>query len=420
MLKILQVNKFYYIKGGSETYFFALKDLLEQHGNQTVDFAMKDELNFDSPYRDFFVENIDYHHEKRFFTKLKLAFKIVYSWEAKRKIAALIERERPDIAHLHIFQHQLSASILAALKARKIPIMYTAHDLKAICPNYKMLCRNNVCERCKDHRYYHCFLNRCVKNSYLKSLVNTIEMYFQLLSRSYTIVDRIIVPSEFYRQKLIQFGFAADKLVYLPNFIKAAEITPSYEHRGYFIYLGRLSEEKGLKTLIKAAELVSDAKLIIIGTGPLENELKEYVVAHKLQNRIQLLGYRSGDELKELIKGAMFGVIPSEWYENNPYSLLEMMAYGKPVVGANIGGIPELIEDGRTGLVFEKGNCAELAAKISILINNPDLIVGYGKNARMKLEREFNAENHYQKLLRIYGESVARSKVKSRRLTRGA
>ncbi|HEX3047388.1 MAG TPA: glycosyltransferase family 4 protein [Bacillota bacterium] len=418
-MKILQVNKFFYIKGGSETYYFSLKRLLEGNGHQVVDFSMKDPHNFASPYQEYFIENIDYNRKQGVWTHLKLAFKIIYSGEARRKIAALLKKEQPEIAHLHIFQHQMSASIVGALKARKAPVVYTAHDLKAVCPNYKMLRQDNVCELCKGRRYYYCFLKKCVKDSYLKSLISTMEMYFHRFFNTYGKIDRIIAPSKFYREKLLEFGFEPEKVIYLPNFLDARKITPNYEHREYFVFLGRLSEEKGVLTLVKAMENVNGSagtrggKLLLIGTGPLEAEIRQYITWRGLTDRIQLTGYQSGTELQQLLKGAMFSVIPSEWYENSPYSVLEMMAYGKPVIGANIGGIPELIEDGRTGLVFEKGNSQELAEKITTLIEHPDLILEYGKNARMKLELEYNAEKHYWKLIEIYESILAHRDIKA-------
>ncbi|MCL6589049.1 MAG: glycosyltransferase family 4 protein [Firmicutes bacterium] len=405
-MKILQVNKFFYIKGGSETYYFSLKRLLEEKGHQVVNFSMKDPQNFVSPNHDYFIENIDYNLKQSVWRQLKLAFKIIYSREARRKISALIRQEQPEIAHLHIFQHQMSASIVGALLRRKVPIVYTAHDLKAICPNYKMLCRNQVCELCKGGRYYYCFLKKCVKNSYLKSLINTLEMYFHRSYNTYGKMDKIIAPSKFYQEKLLEFGFGPKQVIYLPNFIDAGKIAPNYGYRDYFVFLGRLSEEKGILTLVKAMEEVnlgvSACKLFIIGTGPLQTEIQKYIETRGLTGRIELKGRQKGADLEELLKWAMFSVIPSEWYENSPYSVLEMMAYGKPVIGANIGGIPELIEDGRTGLVFEKGNSKELAAKINFLLKQPELMVEYGKNARLKLEREYNAKEHYRKLMEIY------------------
>ena len=168
-MKILMVNKFFYIKGGSETYYFSLKRKLEEEGHQVIDFSMKDEKNFESPYSDFFVDNVDYSGNSSLSAKLKMAANIIYSKEAKEKFESLVLKEKPDIVHLHIFQHQISPSILDVCKEYNIPTVYTAHDLKMICLNYKMMHHGRICEDCRDGHFYHCAFNKCVKDSFSKS-----------------------------------------------------------------------------------------------------------------------------------------------------------------------------------------------------------------------------------------------------------
>ena len=196
-MKILMVNKFYYIKGGSETYYFSLKNLLEKNGHEVIDFSMEDEKNFESKYSKFFVNNVDYNKEQSIFSKMKEAKKIIYSTEAKKKLELLIKETKPDIAHLHIFQHQLSLSILDVLKKYNIPIVYTAHDLKMICPNYKMLTHGEICERCKDGKYYNCLKYKCLKDSMAKSGVAMMEAYINKCRKAYDKIDYIISPSKF-------------------------------------------------------------------------------------------------------------------------------------------------------------------------------------------------------------------------------
>jgi len=367
-MKILQINKFFYLKGGSEAYLFSLINGLKKHGIEIAEFAMQDSRNHESIYQKFFVSPIDYETDKTY-QKIKFVSKIIYSFEAKKKIAMLLNKFKPDIVHLHIFQHQISPSILPEIKKRHIPIIYTAHDLKTICPNYKMLSHGNVCEECKGHKYYKCVKNKCVKNSYLKSIINSIEMYFHHWRKYYELIDLIITPSDFYRKKLIEFKFPADRVIHIPNFVDDKLFRQSYYNDGYFIYLGRLSEEKGLLTLIKAMRTLKDAKLKIIGTGPLEDEIKKSISSLRLTN-IELVGFQSGAALEKYISNAMFTIIPSEWYENGSISLLESFAYGKPVIGSNIGGIPEHISHGRNGLIFKTKDPADLAEKINILVND--------------------------------------------------
>lgn len=214
-MKILMVNKFFYIKGGSETYYFALKRKLEKEGHIVIDFSMKDKKNFESKYADYFVDNVDYSGSTSLINKLKMGINIIYSQEAKRKFEELVIKTKPDIVHLHIFQHQLSPSILDVCKKYNLPTVYTAHDLKMVCLNYKMMHHGHVCEDCKDGHMYHCALNKCVKDSFSKSCINTVEGYLHKWRKSYDAIDYIITPSEFYKTKFEEFGVQPNRLVHM-------------------------------------------------------------------------------------------------------------------------------------------------------------------------------------------------------------
>lgn len=209
-MKILMVNKFFYIKGGSETYYFALKKLLERHGHAVVDFSMQDEKNFLSPYADYFVENVEYNGKTGIADKLKMSSRILYSLEAKKKLEALILKTKPDLAHLHIFQHQMSPSILSVFKKYKIPVVYTAHDLKMLCPNYKMLNSTGICEKCNGHKYYNCVKYQCIKESAAKSLICMLEGYLHQMLHSYEVIAAVITPSRFYYDKFLAFGISEE------------------------------------------------------------------------------------------------------------------------------------------------------------------------------------------------------------------
>ncbi|MGV8984100.1 glycosyltransferase family 4 protein, partial [Clostridium sp.] len=319
-----------------------------------------------------------------------------------KNISMLIEDTNPDIAHLHIFQHQLSPSILYPLKKRNIPIVYTVHDLKSVCLNYKMFNSKGICEECKGKKYYKCFTNKCVKDSKIFSLVNVIEGYVHELLKSYEMIDMFITPSNFYREKLIEFGMPKEKVVHIPNFINASDFEPKYEFEDYFIYVGRLSEEKGISTLIKAMRNVSKSKLIIVGTGPLEVELKDYVERNSVDN-VEFTGFKSGLELKELIRNSKFMVIPSEWYENGPMSMLECMAYGKAIIGADIAGIPEMLVY-ENGVKFQSGNEVELSEKIMELLDDDSKCISMGKNGRKAVEENYNSNTHLSAIEKIYNK----------------
>lgn len=358
-MKILLVNKFFYIKGGSETYYFALKRKLEEEGHQVIDFSMKDEKNFESPYSDFFVDNVDYSGNSSLSAKLKMAANIIYSKEAKEKFESLVLKEKPDIVHLHIFQHQISPSILDVCKKYNIPTVYTAHDLKMICLNYKMMHHGRICEDCKDGHLYHCAFNKCVKDSFSKSCINTIEGYLHKWRKSYDAIDYIITPSDFYRRKFIEFGVNPERVVHIPNFLdrEKPSVNKRDDNEQYFLYFGRLSEEKGILTLIKAME-GTESDLYIVGSGPLKEEIQGYISTNNLIN-IKLLGFKSGQELIDIVGNAKAVVLPSEWYENGPYSAIEALQLGRPIIGADIGGIPELVDG--NGYLFKMGNIESLA-----------------------------------------------------------
>jgi len=403
-MKVLQVNKFLYVKGGSEVYLFSLIERLKKSGHSVAEFAMKDDLNRNSNWAEYFVEDIDYD-TKVLREKINHAAKVVYSLEAKRKIAKVLDEFEPELVHLHIFQHQLSSSILPEIKKRKIPIVYTAHDLKSVCPNYKMLTHGKVCERCKGHRYYNCIRSKCTKDSYVKSLVNVVEMYGQLFWKHYDLIDLIITPSDFYRKKLVEFRFSERKVIHIPNCVDVERCVPKFQHEDYCLFLGRLSEEKGIETLVEAMKTVKNGKLIIVGTGPLEKELSRKIESENIRG-VKLVGFKTDDDLKALIQNAMCTILPSAWYENGPMSLLESFAYGKPVIGSNIGGIPEHIEDGIDGFLFECGNADDLADRISKMFADPDKAIEMGKNARKKVENLYSIETHMERLLRVYDRLV--------------
>jgi glycosyltransferase involved in cell wall biosynthesis len=406
-MKILMVNKFFYPLGGTESYVFSLSKILMDEGHQVIPFGMKHKDNIEEFNFDYFVENIDYDTEN-FVKKIHYAAKSLYSFEAKKKIRILIEKSKPDIAHLHNIYHQLSPSILGELKEHSIPTGMTAHDLKLLCPNYKMYREGNICEKCQYQRFYHAISGRCIKDSLTSSALGTLEMYLHKFLGLYSSLDKIILPSHFYKMKFIEFGFPADKLTHIPNFVNHKEYLFSNVEKNYFIYLGRLAQEKGLETLITAMEKVKDYDLYIIGDGPLKNEL-EIKVAKSGNSNIRFLGFQSGRKLLTLISEAMFMVTPSEWYENCPISVLEVLSMGKPVIAANVGGLPELVEDKVNGLIFEMGDAEDLSEKILYLLNNPNARKKMGIKAREIIEKNHTPELHYERIIALY-QSLLESK----------
>lgn len=403
-MKILMVNKFYYIKGGSETYYFSLKNLLEKNGHEVIDFSMEDEKNFESKYSKFFVNNVDYNKEQSIFSKMKEAKKIIYSTEAKKKLELLIKETKPDIAHLHIFQHQLSLSILDVLKKYNIPIVYTAHDLKMICPNYKMLTHGEICERCKDGKYYNCLKYKCLKDSMAKSGVAMMEAYINKWRKAYDKIDYIITPSKFYMNKFIEFGIDKNKITHIPNFLNTESVEyDKLANQNYFLYFGRLSEEKGVLTLIKAMKGIKNT-LKIVGTGPLKDEIEKYVEDNNCNN-IEVLGFKSGRELNTIVANAKAVILPSEWYENGPYSAIESLKLRRILVGSDLGGIPELVED--NGYIFEHGNIQDLHDKLEKIQNLSEQEKKEMQEKSYEIfETEYIDKIHYNKIMNVYKKII--------------
>jgi glycosyltransferase involved in cell wall biosynthesis len=404
-LKILLINKYFYLRGGSERVFFDEAELLTQHGHKVGFFSMEHPRNLPSPFAQYFMPGIDYEQELGLVQKLKEAGRIVYSWEARKRMRRLLEKEKFDVAHLHNIHHQLSPSILDELAAFGIPAVMTLHDYKIVCPTYNLLCQGQVCERCAQGKYYHCLLQRCTKGSYTKSLVNVAEMYLnQSLLGQNGKVACFISPSWFLGKKVQDMGFRG-KIVHLRYLIKIKELTPAFDWEDEsLVFFGRLSREKGVHTLIEAMAGLP-VELKVIGEGPQRQELEKQATAQGLHN-VRFLGYLQGQALNEEIRKAMFVVLPSQWYENNPLALLEAFALGKPALGSRIGGVPELIRDYQTGFTFEPGNTRDLNEKIRYLLEHPGLISAMGQKARCFVEEEFNPERHYEGLMEIYRQAV--------------
>ena len=415
-MKILMVNKFYYIKGGSETYYFALKRLLESKGHEVIDFSMQDEKNLPSPYADYFVPGVDYNGTMSAGQKLRAAKNIIYSKEAKKRFEALVKEVKPDLVHLHIFQHQLSPSILDICKKYRLPVVYTAHDLKMLCLNYVMMNRNGICEKCRGGHYINCLRQKCVKESTSKSLINTCEGYFHKWRKSYDIISKVITPSKFYHDKFVEFGIRQERVVWLANFLDRVKpfINVREDKEKYFLYFGRLSHEKGVSTLVRAYSMYkkdsqSDSMLYIVGTGPSEEEIRKLVEQQEISG-ITMLGYRSGQELIDLVGNARAVILPSEWYENGPYTAIEALQCGRPIIGSKIGGIPELVDG--NGTLFPQGEIQELE-KALFKFPKPGTGEYYAMCHRSEeiFVKNYTAEQHYQKLINIYLETL--NKVKS-------
>jgi len=408
-MKILQINKFYHQKGrsgGVGRYLLSLTNLLENKSHTIQVFSMKDEDTLSSSYSSYFLEEQDLSNPKISFSSLKKAFKVIYSFEAKRKIKKLLQEEKPDIVHIHNIYHHITPSILPVIKKMNIPIVQTVHDFHLISPNYNLFFKDMVHESCSHGKYWKALKHKCIKNSFFASLVSVLRLYFEKFSRIYIKnIDYFIAPSNFLKEKLIENGFPLQKVVKISPFIEIEDFNPEFIPGKYIVYFGRLHPQKGIMTLIKAISSLEDVNLKIVGDGPqkleLENTLKENNI-----NNIEIVGPKYGEDLKNIIKKSAFVVVPSTSYENAPFSVIESFALGKPVIASNLGGLPEMINDGKNGLLFNSGDIKDLKEKIDSLYHNPCAIRSMGLAARLFVEKNFTPEKHYEELMKIYTKTT--------------
>jgi glycosyltransferase involved in cell wall biosynthesis len=400
MPKLLNINTYHYRRGGSDVVYFEHAALMQAQGWENSFFAMHHPKNEASPWSDYFIDELEFGHAYSWQQKITMAAKAIYSFEAQRKLRRLLQDHKPQLAHLHCIYHHLSPSILPVLHSAGIPTVMTAHDLKIACPAYKMLNRGGICERCKDGSVLNVIKHRCIRDSLAASAIVAAESGLQRSLQLYKrYLTKIVVPSRFFLEKFVEWGWDRNQFVYVPNYVNAAQFEPHYTPGDYFLYFGRLAPEKGVATLLKAAK-ASGIRLKIAGTGPEQASLQQ--LNADLQAGAEFLGFVAGDNLKNLVKHAKAVVLPSEWYENAPMSVLESMALGKPVVGANIGGIPELINSS-TGWTFPSGDAQALSSLLlSIDQMPPEQLGEIGREARAHVSKNFNREKYVAAMLAIY------------------
>lgn len=397
-MKILMVNKFLYPNGGSETYIFKLGEELERQGHEVQYFGMEHEGRVVGNHAEAYTSNMDFHTGK--LQKLLYPLRIIYSREAYRKIQQVLDDFEPDVVHLNNINFQLTPSVIDAVRdwekkiGKRVRLVFTAHDYQWVCPNHMMMVPSSGerCARCLGKHQGNCTKYRCIHNSLVKSLLGTLEAKFYDYKKTYGKVDVIICPSAFIESQLSSNALLREKLVTLHNFIEQLP-SGNITKKDYVLYFGRYTREKGVLTLLEAAKKLPDIPFVFAGDGDCKRQVENC-------KNVKNMGFLQGDALHKVIAEARFCVIPSEWYENCPFSVMEAISYGTPVVGANLGGIPELVQEGRTGELFEAGNVSALTKKIKSLWENGDLCQKYTENCK---ETNFdNVTEYTHKLLNLY------------------
>jgi len=404
-MNVLQINNYHYIRGGSEKYYFEVSKLLKKHNHEVIYFSVRDFNNVNLDSNVYLGKEMSFNYNQSIFKKFETAFRMLYSFENNKIMRKLLICHKIDIAHAHNIYHRVNPSVLSELTKKNIPVVMTLHDYKICCPIYTFY-RDGICTECVTKGKLRVVVNKCTKGSTLLSLFHFLESAFHDLIRLYkNNIKYFICPSRFSLHKHLEAGIPEKKLIHIPNFVYINEFEPSYEIGDYILYAGRLAQEKGVLTLLKAVNSL-DVKLKIVGDGPMRTEYEIFVKENNMTN-VEFLGYKSGEELRDILKNCSFAIIPSEWYENAPMTVIEAFACGKPMIGANIGGIPEMITDGETGLLFKAGDYNELREKIVYLLNNPSLIKKMGQMARKKVEREYSEDIHYQRLMEVYKKALS-------------
>ena len=402
-MKVLLVNKFFFIKGGAETVYFQERNMLKEAGVEVIDFSMQHEKNFPSAYADYFVSNVDYHKEGGLLAGAKTAISFIHNREACKKMRALLEQTRPEIVHFHNIYHQLTPALIKVARDFGCKTVLTAHDYKIMCPSYSMLRDGKVCDACVTGSVFNAFRYRCQEGSAAKSLLLSLEATWQYIAQNYQALDVIVSPSEFLRNELKR-SLPDSRIDVIVNGIDDSHTPEAGTDQGYLLYVGRLSREKGVPTLARAHQLMrNNIPLKIVGHGPLYDEM---VVDYP---NAEFLGYvQQGPALDALIQNARAVVLPSECYENCSMAVLEAMSFARAVVGARIGGIPEQIRHGVEGLLFEPGNAQDLADALDVMAENPAQAHEMGLKGRVRLCQKYSLRKHMDTLLSLYRELLAR------------
>lgn len=367
-MKVLLVNKYHFPKGGADRAYLDMADILLRAGHEVAFFSMEDPRNIPTPWSRYFVSNASYDSSEKLsmVSRVRMASRIIWNQEARKQMERLIIDFRPNIAHVHNIYHQLSPSILFPLRRARVPIVMTLHDYKLISPNYSLFVRGKIWEETSRGNYWKCVRDRCVKDSYAKSLVCTAEALIHQYIGSYKSISTFLSPSRFLIEKFREFSFPFPiRHVYNPLVPFPAYRSGLPSRGAPFVYIGRLSSEKGLDGMLHALKKVDNSsKLHIVGEGPDRDHLKSLVSKLLLEKRVVFRGFLSGHDLERERREAKAILIPSLWYENMPYALTEALAEGSVVIASRMGGIPERVQDGKNGFLFDADDVMSLVGKM--------------------------------------------------------
>jgi glycosyltransferase involved in cell wall biosynthesis len=402
-MKVLQVSQNLFVRGGSDRMFLDTCSLLERHGHEVIPFVARHPENAASPWDDYFPEAADFQRPG-----LADLWRYIYSRPAAKAMRRVVRAHRPDVAHLHIYYGKLTASILPVLKAEGVPVVQTMHEYRQISPNFTLVHNDRIDESCCGlGSAWLAVAKRFNRGSFTRSALAALEWYVSRGVGSQRLIDRFIAISDFQKQKVAEHGVPEAKLCRVYNFVEPGpEPTGPGGDGGYFLYFGRIERVKGLFTLADAAADRPQLRVKIVGDGDAKPELARYLEREKIDN-VELVGFTGGAELLSLIRGSVATVLPAEWYEPFGLTVMESFAQHRPVVGSRMGALPELIDDGRDGLIVEPGNAEALGRAMQELARYPGRAEAMGRVGRAKLLDRFTPDAHYEALMRVYREAGA-------------
>ena len=393
-MKILQIHNFYQIPGGEDSVVKAERSLLESRGHVVI------------PY---------YKHNNTIKAyglseKIRFLCDALYSNKTVSELRRIAKDEMPDVAHIHNVFPLISPSAYYAFRSFNIPIVQTIHNYRFLCPSATFYKKKSICRSCIRGNTLHCFFSRCYKGSFiLSALYSVLFLVHRHAGTFRNNVDLFIALNNFTKNLFINCGFPDEKIMIVRNFLPNSQFEQLPEKESYAVYIGRLSQEKGLWTLLSAVKKVNGLRIKILGIGELEQRLRDYVKQNEM-TQVEFKGFVFGPDKMDILRKAVFSIVPSEWYESFGIVVLESFAAGTPVIASNIGGLPELVDDGKSGLLFRPGDADDLAEKMGKMLRDPGKTREMGLYARGQVEQKYNQQTHYEELLDVYNAAIGNEK----------
>ena len=415
-MNIVIANRRFFPYSGPERYMFSIINTLQQDGCTVIPFSVKRTQNIPTEYSRYFVnppygENIVHYRDANpsLRQKMRVFANCIYSLEAKKNMLRLLSENKVDLVYILQIDNDISPSIIHACRKHSVPVVMRLSAFSLICGSYYCMRDKEFCTLCVTKNPLQCTKYKCIRKDFLPSFARSISMVVHNFLRIYDYVDAFICPSDFLRRTFIQAGFPEKKFYQVNSFVNPDDYQPNYTHSGYALYFGRISWEKGINYLVRAQKMLGEGTypLYIVGEADdpayLEN-IKTIVETESIPN-ITFLGYKSGNELKEIVRNSRFIVAPSVYHDNSPMTVTESLAFGKPVVGSDLGGIADQIAEG-CGFKVPSKDAKSLSEKMKVLWENDALVAEYGRNARNHFEKHYSPQQHYSQLKHIFMKCV--------------